>query len=137
VLTTGDLNILQLRDRYSVYQNFSKFDRTSDEGRLGAVMEPNVSLDGTMIAYTRFADKNHNVYTAVFADRGRTTTKLTDTNTDSAPFWSPDGKWILFTSERDGNKEVYIMDLQGGQQTNLTDLVSIDFDPAWQPVAIP
>ncbi len=136
VLTTGELNILQLRDRYSVYQDFSKFDRTSNEGRLGAVMEPNVSLDGTMIAYTRFADKNHNIYTAVFADRGRTTTKLTDSNSDSAPFWSPDGKWILFTSERDGNKEVYIMDAQGGQETNLTDLVSVDFDPAWQPVAI-
>jgi serine/threonine protein kinase len=136
VLTTGDLNILQMRDRYSVYANFSKFDRTSDEGRLGAVMEPNVSLDGTMIAYTRFADKNHNVYTAVFADRGRTVTKLTDSNTDSAPFWSPDGKWILFTSERDGNKEIYIMDAQGGQVTNLTNLISVDFDPAWQPVAV-
>lgn len=136
VLTTGDLNILQMRDRYSIYQNFSKFDRTSDEGRLGAVMEPNVSLDGTMIAYTRFADQNHNVYTAVFADRGRTTTKLTDSNKDSAPFWSPDGKWILFTSERDGNKEIYIMDAQGGNETNLTDLISIDFDPAWQPVSI-
>lgn len=136
VITTGDLNILQMRDRYSKYANFSKFDRTSDEGRLGAVMEPNVSLDGTMIVYTRFADKNHNIYTAVFADRGRTTTKLTDSNMDSAPFWSPDGKWILFTSERDGNKEIYIMDAQGGQVTNLTNLISVDFDPAWQPVAI-
>jgi serine/threonine protein kinase len=135
VLTTGELNILQMRDRYSVYADFQKFDRSSDEGRLGAVMEPNVSLDGQMIAYTRFADANRNVYTAVFADRGRTITKLTDSNTDSAPFWSPDGRWILFTSERDGNKEVYIMDAQGGQVTNLSNLAASDFDPAWQPPA--
>ncbi len=136
VLTTGELNVLQMRDRYSVYQNFSKFDRTSDAGRLGWVKEPNVSLDGTMIAYTQFADKKNNIYTAIFADRGRTVTKLTDSNTDSAPFWSPDGKWILFTSMRDGDKEIYIMDAQGGQVTNITNLPSLDFDPSWQPVAI-
>ncbi len=136
VLTTGDLNIVQMRDRYSVYVNFQKFDRSSDEGRLGAVMEPNVSLDGQMIAYTRFGDNNRNIYTALFVDRGRTVTKLTDSNTDSAPFWSPDGKWLLFTSERDGNKEIYIMDAQGGSVTNLSNLGSSDFDPAWQPVAL-
>lgn len=136
VLTTGELNILQMRDRYSVYQDFSKFDRTSDEGRLGWVKEPNVSLDGSMIVYTQFADKKMNIYSAVFADRGRTVTKLTDSNADSAPFWSPDGKWIVFMSERDGDKEIYIMDALGGQVTNLTNLPSSDFDPAWQPVSI-
>ena len=77
-----------------------------------------------------------NVYTAVFADRGRTVTKLTEPNKDSAPFWSPDGKWILFTSERDGNKEVYIMDAQGRQVNKPDKSPATDFDPAWQPVAI-
>lgn len=137
VFTTGNLNVLYMRDSYSIYTNFSKFDRTTDEGRLGLVSEPNVSLDGSTIAYTSFFETNKNIYTAVFADRGRTVTKLTTSNKDSAPFWSPDGKWILFTSERDGNKEIYIMDAQGGQVTNLTNLLSVDFDPAWQPVAIP
>ena len=55
VLTTGDLNVLHMRDHYSLYSNFTKFDRSTDEGRLGWVMEPNVSLDGSMIAYTGFA----------------------------------------------------------------------------------
>lgn len=136
VLTTGELNVLHMRDRYSLYVDFSKFDRSTDEGRLGWVKEPNVSLDGLMIAYTGFAGANNNIYTAVFADRGRTITKLTDTNKDYAPFWSPDGDWILFTSERDGNKEIYIMDAQGQQITNLTDHPGVDFDPAWQPVTI-
>lgn len=136
VLTTGELNVLHMRDRYSLYVNFSKFDRSTDEGRLGWVMEPNVSLDGSMIAYTGFAGANKNIYTAVFADRGRTVSKLTETNKDYAPCWSPDGDWILFTSERDDNKEIYIMDAQGQQVTNLTDHPGVDFDPAWQPVAI-
>ncbi len=51
---------------------------------------------------------------------GAPSPKLTETNKDYAPFWSPDGNWILFTSERDGNKEIYIMDAQGQQVTNLT-----------------
>jgi len=136
VLTTGELNVLHMRDRYSLYVDFSKFDRSTDEGRLGWVMEPNVSLDGSMIAYTGFAGSNKNIYTAVFADRGRTITKLTETNKDYAPFWSPDADWILFTSERDGNKEIYIMDDEGQQVTNLTDHPGVDFDPAWQPVTI-
>ena len=136
VFTTGDLNVLYMRDRYSLYGNFTKFDRSTDEGRLGWVMEPNVSLDGSMIVYTGFAGVKKNIYTAVFADRGRTVTQLTETNKDYAPFWSPDADWILFTSERDDNKEIYIMDAQGQQITNLTDHPGVDFDPAWQPVTI-
>ncbi len=136
VLTTGQLNVLHMRDRYSTYYDFSKFDRSTDEGRLGLVAQPNVSLDGSMIAYTGFTGAKKNILTAVFADRGRTTTKLTETNKDYAPFWSPDGDWILFTSERDDNKEIYIMDAQGQQVTNLTDHPGVDSDPAWQPVMI-
>ncbi len=136
VLTTGDLNVLYMRDHYSLYGDFIKFDRSTDEGRLGWVAEPNVSLDGSMIAYTGFYRSNKNIYTAVFADRGRTVTQITETNKDYAPFWSPDGDWILFTSERDGNKEIYIMDAQGQQPANLTNDPGVDFDPAWQPVNI-
>ncbi|HEX7433541.1 MAG TPA: hypothetical protein VF326_07765 [Anaerolineaceae bacterium] len=29
------------------------------------------------------------------------------------PGWSPDGKWLLFTSTRDGNPELYIMISRG------------------------
>jgi TolB protein len=136
VLTTGQLNVLHMRDRYSLYGSFTKFDRSTNEGRLGRVLEPNVSLDGSMIVYTGLYNSNKNIYTAVFADRGRTVTQLTETNKDYAPFWSPDVDWILFTSERDDNKEIYIMDAQGQQATNLTDHPAVDFDPAWQPVTI-
>jgi len=60
---------------------------------------------------------------------------LTDSGKDHSPFWSPDGKWLVFTSERDGNSEIYIMDNSGGQITNLTNLASQDKDPAWQPIS--
>lgn len=40
---------------------------------------------------------------------------------------------ITFESDRDGNKEVYIMGPDGSGQTNLTTNGADDFDPVWSP----
>ena len=48
---------------------------------------------------------------------------------DSFPSWSPDGKQILFASNRDGNYEIYIMDMNGQNQIRLTDNPANDHDP--------
>ncbi len=138
VQSTGNLNVVYMRDKYSQYTNGeNKFDRMSDEGRLGSVSEPNLSLDGTILAYTQTNGSKTNIYTAPFADRGKTVTGLTSSGMDNWPFWSPDGQWLLFNSIRDGNSEIYIMDKTGGQVTNLTNLASQDKEPAWQPVPFP
>ena len=36
------------------------------------------------------------------------------------PNWSPDGAQITFTTTRDDNAEVYVMDADGTNQTNVT-----------------
>ena len=40
---------------------------------------------------------------------------------------------IVFTSRRDGNNEIYVMDADGGNQENLTNHPGYDGDPAWSP----
>ena len=40
---------------------------------------------------------------------------------------------IAFESARDGNLEIYSMDPDGGNQTNLTDDTAEDTDPVWSP----
>lgn len=40
---------------------------------------------------------------------------------------------IAFTSDRDGNAEIYIMNPDGAGQTNLTQHKASDFQPAWSP----
>jgi Tol biopolymer transport system component len=40
---------------------------------------------------------------------------------------------IAFVSERDGNQEIYVMDSNGENQTNLTNGPGEDFSPAWSP----
>ena len=40
---------------------------------------------------------------------------------DMSPSWSPDGKRIAFTSDRDGNMEIYIMDRDGQNVRRITE----------------
>ncbi len=53
------------------------------------------------------------------ADGGRRT-NLTNHPADDASFsWSPDGRHILFSSDRDGNLEIYVMNADGSGQVAL------------------
>jgi hypothetical protein len=52
---------------------------------------------------------------------------------NTAPAWSPDGRRIVFVSDRDGNKEIYAMNADGSKPMNLTRHESDDWTPAWSP----
>ena len=47
--------------------------------------------------------------------------------------WSPDGSKIAFTSHRDGNNEIYVMDTDGSNQINITNNSASDMRPSWSP----
>ena len=44
----------------------------------------------------------------------------------------PPGR-LAFTSDRDDDEEIYLLDLETGAQTNLTESFGSDRDPAWSP----
>src|SRR5258706_3944115 len=50
---------------------------------------------------------------------------------DGEPAWSPDARRVAFTSTRDGNSEIYVMNSDGGNQTRLTYDAEPDLTPAW------
>ncbi|MBU0492211.1 MAG: DPP IV N-terminal domain-containing protein, partial [Chloroflexi bacterium] len=52
---------------------------------------------------------------------------------DQAPAWSPDGTRMAFTSDRDGNWEIYTMNTDGSQLQRLTNNEAEDIDPTWRP----
>ena len=49
------------------------------------------------------------------------------------PKFSPDGKWIAFTGEYDGNPDVYVMSAEGGEPKRLTFHPSNDIVLGWSP----
>lgn len=52
---------------------------------------------------------------------------------DANPAWSPDGSKIAFSSNRDGNFEIYVMGADGTGVTRLTNRAATDILPAWSP----
>ena len=66
---------------------------------------------------------------------GSNVVRLTDDPAkDADPAWSPDGTRITWATERDNNKEIYIMNSDGSGKRNLTDHPSADYGVTqWSP----
>ncbi|MGC8718102.1 MAG: carboxypeptidase regulatory-like domain-containing protein [bacterium] len=78
---------------------------------------PALSPRGDKIVFER----GSNIW--IMDSNGGSEQQLTNTGKDTYPSFSPDGSKILFGSYRDSNNnyEIYIMDIDGSNQTRLTD----------------
>lgn len=66
--------------------------------------------------------------------RDKQVTRVTNHEaTDLDPDWSPDGRRLLFYSDRDGNWEIYMINIDGTGLTRLTHDDAEDKWPAWRP----
>ena len=54
-------------------------------------------------------------------------------SSDRDPQFSPDGSMIVFSSNRDRNADLYIMDADGSDQRRITSHPGMDGAPAWSP----
>ncbi|HNT78614.1 MAG TPA: FG-GAP-like repeat-containing protein [Anaerolineae bacterium] len=98
---------------------------------------PAWSPDGTQIAFfacdVRCQPNRQDLY--VMQADGSDRRRLTETprTVDEDPAWSPDGRYLVFQSDRDGNYELYRMRADGTDQVRLTDNAGGDYWPAWGP----
>ena len=109
--------------------------------KVKAVANVRVSPDAGHVVYTvanemMTADKSEyvNQIWLAMAD-GKENLQLTfGEKTSTNPKWSPDGKWIAFTSTRKDNKSnLYILRAAGGEAEALTDVKSGVGDFEWSP----
>lgn len=47
--------------------------------------------------------------------------------------WSPDGRFLAFVSNRDGNSDIFKFELSTGELENLTQHPALDTHPTWSP----
>jgi TolB protein len=95
------------------------------------LMSPSWSPDGQSLAYVSFEDKLPTVYVQLLksGERRRVSARA---GVNQAPAWSPDGKKLALTlSTRDGNLDIYTLDLTTQALTRITDDPGIDTEPQW------
>ncbi|HEY2146282.1 MAG TPA: Tol-Pal system beta propeller repeat protein TolB, partial [Steroidobacteraceae bacterium] len=95
------------------------------------LMSPSWSPDGTSLAYVSFEDRLPTMYVQTLKTGERHVVSA-HAGVNQAPSWSPDGrKMALVLSTRDGNLDIYVLDLATQQLTRITDDPGIDTEPQW------
>src|SRR5262249_49417444 len=97
-----------------------KFQRISD---------PQISPDGKTVAYIVTTvdlpgNKTSSSIWLVSTLNGKSHPLTNTTKKDSHPRWSPDGKRILFESNRSGDNQLWVIDVNGGEAQQLTTISS-------------
>ena len=118
----------------------------SDLYHIVSLSDPRFSPDGQWLAYVRtIMDRQTNGYRSAIwlaaAGGGngpaRTPRPFTNGNKrDSAPRWSPDGRWLAFVSDRGDEKtkaQIYLIPTDGGEARPLTSMENGAGEPAWSP----
>jgi Tol biopolymer transport system component len=59
--------------------------------------------------------------------------QLTTHPTDRDPAWSPNGRWIAFSSNRARHYDLWVVPASGGEPIQLTDDEPRDGEPTWSP----
>ncbi len=91
------------------------------------------SREGVRIAYMSIRDGDYEVFHRLISGRRHLTQVTNNAARDGFPRWSPDGSQILFTSDRDGNLELYVTSADGTNPTRLTWNPGEDIGGAWSP----
>jgi serine/threonine-protein kinase len=90
------------------------------------------SLPDAEIVYFALRGRNYDVYRRNFST-GADIRLTTHEATDMYPQVSPDGRRIVFVSNRDGDFEVFVIDINGDNLRQVTSNAVVDRIPSWSP----
>jgi TolB protein len=107
--------------------NFSVFAYPDGLGYIGT---PDWSPDGSRVVFDGGEDE---IYVTV--EGGEAQRLTTNQAIDRDPAFSPGGGKIVFSSDRDGDYDLYIMNADGtGKPKQLTNAPGDDRSPSWRPI---
>ncbi|MCB2224509.1 MAG: hypothetical protein KQH83_10115 [Actinobacteria bacterium] len=98
------------------------------------ISQANWSRDGSRIVFTTFAEGGANSDVWVAAADGSDPVQLTSNpGIDENATFSPNGDWIVFTSDQGGQMDLWIMRSDGSDMRQLTDDMGPDLWADWGP----
>jgi len=116
--------------------------RPDDVYELAGVADPRISPDGRLVAYQAWSiDREANDLRAAIwvapLDGSAEPRRFTfSEKRDAAPRWSPDGRWLAFTSTRGEEKtppQLYVIPAEGGEARALTAAKEGVEEAVWSP----
>ena len=93
-----------------------------------------LSFDGKMLGLSNNSKEDGNksvIYTVPV--KGGTAKRITPVGHSYLHGWSPDGKWLVYTAQRDGEFDIYKVPAKGGPEVRLTTATGLDDGPEYSP----
>lgn len=110
---------------YSVDINGKNVQRLTRD--IGSLYAPELSPDGGRIVFT-----NHGSGIWVMKPDGKNPHPITNKD-DIDPTWSPDGSMIAFASSRAGDRQLFVMNTDGSDIRQVTDMKNMGGRSTWSP----
>ena len=93
---------------------------------------PQWSPNGDWIAFAGRRAADHPIDIFLVDITGGQIRQLTaDSGSNEDPWWSPDGRFLAFTTNRDGRRQIYVMDADGSAQHLIANIKGNSFTPSW------
>lgn len=127
---------------YNVAGRLYKFDltkRVPEEIFTGEVVSNNndhgISFDGKTLAISSAKEINGKKVSVIWTVpvSGGIPQQITPSGPSYWHGWSPDGKWLTYCAERNGNYDVYKIPAAGGPEIRLTTAEGLDDGPEFSP----
>ena len=131
--------------KYLIYNSegkLFKFDlkeRKPKEINTGEITSNNndhgISFDGKMLAISSSTEDDGKSRSIIYTVpvNGGTPVRITENGPSYWHGWSPDGDWLTYCAERNGNYDVYKIPTKGGMEIRLTSAEGLDDGPEYSP----
>ena len=122
-------------NKQSGHFDIYEIDLVNDEAKaltyaFGDLNAPEISPDGKTIVFTRYFN-DINLPTIWLMARAGGDFRQVSTIAGWDPTWSPDGKQILFASDKDGTNQLYVVNLDGTGLRKVTSLPALRGRSDW------
>lgn len=104
----------------------------SGEGVISPVFAPKASAPSRLFYVQNFRDSN--IWRAAIAEKTPVARLIASTRMDSSPQFSPDGRHIVFESDRNDGDNIWVADADGKNQSPLASMPGMQAgSPRWSP----